>query len=92
MGHYPEAAIFRRFSSLNILNLLSLQAELVDLQVQFRDLCAEDDESNDSSENQYSTYFRRLRGSEDSLQYEKLLEIRKKLNEYSKAMESNADR
>ena len=84
MGHYPEAAVFRRFGALNMLNLLSLQAELVDLQVQFRDLWAEDDVSTDLSEKQFSTYFRVLRNSENSLQYEKLLEIRQKLQQYSK--------
>ena len=84
MGHYPEAAIFRRFGSLNMLTLLSLQAELIDLQAQFRDMCAEDNSSYDPIEKQFSTYFRLLRGAEDSIQYEKLLEIRRKLQEYSK--------
>jgi hypothetical protein len=83
MGHYPEAAIFRRFGSLNMLNLLSLQAELVDLQVQFRDIWVEDEGSPDDSEKQFSTYFRTLRKSEDSLQFTMLLDIRKKLQEYS---------
>lgn len=83
MGHYPEAAIFRRFNSLNMLNLLSLQAELVDLQIQFGDMCAEDDESTDVDEKEFSTYFRKMRNSADSLQYETLLDIRRKLNDYS---------
>lgn len=84
MGHYSEAAIFRRFGSLNMLTLLSLQAELIDLQAQFRDMCAEDDGSDDPSEKRFSTYFRVLRGAENSIQYETLLDIRKKLQEYSK--------
>jgi hypothetical protein len=84
MGHYPEIAIFRRFGPLNMLNLLSLQAELVDLEVQFRDLWDEDEHSGDPSEELYSTYFRELRNSEDSVHYNMLLEIRKKLDEYSK--------
>ena len=83
MGYYPEAAIFRRFGSLNMLNLLSLQAELVDLQVQFRDIWAEDNSSLDLNEKDYSTYFRKLRQSENSLQYEMLLNIRRLLREYS---------
>ncbi|KAL1599491.1 hypothetical protein SLS60_007294 [Paraconiothyrium brasiliense] len=69
-----------------MLNLLSLQAELVDLQVQFRDLWAEDDTSTDSGEKQFSTYFRVLRNSENSLQYDKLLEIRQKLQDYNAAL------
>jgi len=83
MGHYPEAAIFRRFSSLNMLNLLSLQAELIDLQVQFRDIWAEDEDSPDDTEKAFSTYFHKLRNSEDSHQLMMLLDIRKKLYEYS---------
>lgn len=83
MCHYPETAIFRRFGALNMLNLLSLQAELIDLQVQFRDIWVEDDASVDLDEKDYSTYFRKLVKSETSLQYEMLLEARKKLQEYS---------
>jgi hypothetical protein len=83
MGHYPETAIFRRFGSLNMLNLLSLQAELVDLQVQFRDIWIEDETSPDDSEKQFSTYFRVLRKSEDSHQFAMVLDIRKKLQAYS---------
>lgn len=83
MGQYSETAIFRRFGALNAITLLSLQAELIDLQVQFRDIWAEDDRSDDSDEQQFSTYFRRLRESGDSIQYEMLQEIRAKLREYS---------
>lgn len=86
MSRYSEAAVFRRFGALNMLNLLSLQAELIDLQDQFHDMWAEDDDSSDPNEKQFSTYFRLLRGAEDSFQYEKLNEIRKKLHEYSKLM------
>jgi hypothetical protein len=83
MGHYPEAAILRSFGSLNMLNLLSLQAELVDLEVQFRDIWVDDDNSPDDSEKQYSTSFRQLHHSGDSIQFKMLLDIRKKLSEYS---------
>jgi len=83
MGHYSEAAIFRRFGALNMLNLLSLQAELVDLQVQFRDVWIEDETSSDNSEKLFSTHFRTLRKSEDSHHLKMLIEIRQKLQEYS---------
>ncbi|KAH0000756.1 hypothetical protein KCU78_g15219, partial [Aureobasidium melanogenum] len=86
MGQYSETAIFRRFGVLNAITLLSLQAELIDLQVQFRDIWAEDDRSDDSDEQQFSTYFRKLRESGDSIQYEMLQEIRAKLREYNDAM------
>jgi hypothetical protein len=83
MGQYPEAAILRRFNALNMLNLLSLQAELVHLQVQFRDIWDEDELSTDPTEKQYSTRFQTLVNSEDSLQYKMLCTIRTKLQEYS---------
>jgi hypothetical protein len=82
MGHYPEAAIFRRLGALNMLSLLSLQAELANLQVQLRDLWAEDEASHEDSERMFSTYFRAVRNSGNSLQYEMLLNIRQKLQEY----------
>jgi hypothetical protein len=83
MGHYPEAAISRRFRCLNMLNLLSLQAELIDMQVRFRDIWDEDERSTEENESQFSTYFRKLWKSEDSLQHTMLLDIRRKLVEYS---------
>lgn len=83
MGQYPEVAIFRRFGPLNMLNLLSLQAELIDLQVEFRDIWAEDEESTDDTEKRFSTYFRQLHNAEDSFQLKKLKTIRDKLQEYS---------
>jgi hypothetical protein len=86
MGHYPEAAIFRRFGALNTIHLLSLQAELIDLQVQFRDICAEDDRMGDPDEQEFSTFFRKLRACEDSLQYDMLKDIRAKLREYSMSL------
>ncbi|KAF3004794.1 hypothetical protein E8E13_002928 [Curvularia kusanoi] len=57
MAKYTEAAIFRRFNDLNMMSLLSLQAELVDMQAQLREMWAEDDESHDAVEKQFSTYF-----------------------------------
>ncbi|KAJ8106799.1 hypothetical protein OPT61_g9302 [Boeremia exigua] len=69
------------------MSLLSLQAELVDLQAQLRDMWAEDDELGDADEKRFSTYFRVLRGSgnpEDCMQYAKLVEMRTKLREYRK--------
>ncbi len=42
-------AIFRRFEDLNMLNLMALQAELLELRGLFRDQCRRDDESNPGS-------------------------------------------
>lgn len=86
MGNYRRVAIFRRFGALNMLNLLSLQAELVELEVHFKDVCAEDNESNDPVEQNFSKYFHELRKSENKAndeQYQMLLTLRKKLQEYS---------
>ncbi|TVY80581.1 hypothetical protein LSUE1_G007655 [Lachnellula suecica] len=86
MGSLSESAIFRRFGTLNMVNLLSLQAELVQLQVEFQDICHEDDHSEDPSDKLFSSCFRDLRNSAGGVndeQWRKLLDIRKKLSEYN---------
>ena len=45
MADHAEAAIFRRFDTLNIKNLLYMQAELVDLEDQLHDIESEDKKS-----------------------------------------------
>lgn len=85
MGPYPEAAIFRRFGPLAMLNLLSLQAELVDLELEFRRIRSTDDTSNDPTERNFSSYFKDLHMSEggnNARQYQLLMKIRHKLKEY----------
>ena len=49
MGPNPDVAIFRRFGALNMLNLMSLQVELVDLEAQLSDIAREDDTSDDTN-------------------------------------------
>lgn len=86
MGPYPDIAIFRRFGPLNMLNLLSLQAELVELEADLRDIWSADNDSQNEEEQEFATYFRSLRKSEggpNDGQYQMLLEIRRKLLEYS---------
>lgn len=92
MGQYPETAIFRRFGDLNMLNILSLQAELIDLRVEFRDTWAEDDGSAEPGEKEYSTWFRKLIKAEDSIQLDLLNKIREKLRLYSKFRSVHSDR
>ena len=84
MGPRPEAAIFRRFGSLTAINLLSLQAELIDLEVQLRDTWKEDDESPDPDVQLYSVDFWTLHRSKspNNLQLELLLRSRDKLQQY----------
>lgn len=86
MGRYTEASIFRRFGSLVALNIMSLQAELVELQDEFYDICGGDELSGKDPHNRYSRHFRTLReslNSDNPARYEKLLAIREKLHEYS---------
>ena len=86
MGPYQETAIFRRFGPLNMLNLLGLQAELVELDASFRGIWNENNMSLDEDEKAFLVNFRKLRefeGSGKDLQYQKLIQIRQKLKEYS---------
>jgi hypothetical protein len=84
MGREEEIAIFRRFNELNMLNLLSFQAEILELQIKFRDICQEDDESGDQTREKFSEYFRvlhRSSGTQNNCQYQMLLTIREKMKE-----------
>jgi hypothetical protein len=86
MSLSPETAIFRRFGELNMLNLLRLQAELHDLEHQLQEIRGEDALSKDPVRTGYVNDFRLMRDwmeEGDSLQYDMLLNIGKKLEEYS---------
>lgn len=90
MGNYTEMAIFRRFSDLNYLNALSLQADIQELQVHLGDICYEDNTSSDPERVTYSKYYHALRKSAEGCngdQYEMLMKIRAKLDEYSEDCE-----
>lgn len=88
MGSNTDVAIFRSFGTLNMLNLLGLQAELVDLEAQLSDIRQEDDTSDNANRMMYSERFWLLRQSleedGDDVQWQMQLSIRKKLVEYSK--------
>ncbi|KAK8038926.1 hypothetical protein PG993_007337 [Apiospora rasikravindrae] len=92
----PENAIFRKFGLLNTINLLRLQAELVDLEQQLDDVWSLDrNASPDSENNSRDAKDRRLYGldfwhmrkckeeGKDSIQLDLLEDIGKKLDEYS---------
>ena len=87
LGPYPELAHFRRFGSLNMLNLLSLQAELTHLKVRFDAIASRDDKAhNYNTTSRYSKSFRAMLvfpPEKRPEQWKLLLEIRAKLNEYS---------
>ena len=86
MMQSPETAIFRRFKDLNMMNLLRLQAELHDMERQLQEIREEDAQSRDPFRSSYATDFRLMRDCKetgDSLQYELLLTIGEKIQEYS---------
>ncbi|KAK7977833.1 hypothetical protein PG996_003883 [Apiospora saccharicola] len=92
----PENAIFRKFGLLNMINLLRLQAELVDLEQQLDDVWSLDrTASNEIEHNSHDAEDRRLYGLDfwhmrtckeerkDSIQLDLLEDIGKKLDEYT---------
>lgn len=88
MSFHPDTAIFRRFDHLNMMNLLSLQAELMDLEVHLQNIRSEDETSGDPLRMLHAVNFHEMRQSKkegDDLQWRILLDIRAKLQEYSTA-------
>jgi hypothetical protein len=88
-----ETAIFRRFSRLNMLVLMSLQAELMDLEDEFEQTCLEDEQVSDGDERKkFSVDFKALKAAKapNDLQYKNLIKIKDKLGEYSKHRPWNA--
>ncbi|MCJ1403531.1 hypothetical protein MMC11_006754 [Xylographa trunciseda] len=87
MGKYSDVAIFRRFQSLNMVNLMRLQAGLLDLEAQYRRACSEDDtDTNNPVAQQYSRIFAVLHDSKDNeshAQLDLLDKIREQLKDYS---------
>jgi hypothetical protein len=69
-----------------MLNLLSLQAELVELETRFRETCEEDDLSAVGNDHLHSVYFNALRsshGSDNDAQLDLIFQIQDKLGKYS---------
>jgi hypothetical protein len=86
MSSYPDKAVFRRFGELNLLNLLRLQAELQEMEHQLKVIRKEDAESRDPTRACYAKDFRAMRDNQelgDSEQYELLIQVGLKLQEYS---------
>ena len=85
MSQNRDAAIFRRFGLLNMMNLLRLQAELQDLEQQLKEIWKEDREAVSSRRRDFGKDFRTMRHhmEADSTQYDMLEEIGLKLREYS---------
>lgn len=87
MAAYSDVAIFRTFGALNAQNLLHLQAELVHLEKELRDIIKDDSGSHDLSRKELHHCWQELNQSlepgKDPIQWMKCLEIREKLREYS---------
>ncbi|KAF4437647.1 hypothetical protein F53441_12982 [Fusarium austroafricanum] len=93
MGEFPETAIFRRFRQLNMLHLLRLQAELHGMEDELLEVIEGDQKSDVPHRKDYSRSFfllQRFAGqgkdADDSEQYELLLGIGNKLQEYNTAL------
>lgn len=82
MGKERNIAIFRRFDDLSILCLLSLQAEIVQLEKEFKIECSADDTNGRHPASEYSSNFRLARDNK-SEQHIKLKAIRELIKEYS---------
>lgn len=87
MSEHPEDAILRRFETLNLQNLLYLQAEIIGLQQDLRLLESENDSSTDPDVQRFALDWYSLAHLHDSdgaeKQWTKFLEVRAKLQEYS---------
>jgi len=88
MGAHPETAILRRFGSLNALNLLYLQAELTNLENALQKEAKADAESGHFDRTLYNRDWQSLSESVTTengnpRQWELILQVREKLNEYS---------
>jgi len=90
MASHDEFAILRRFRSLNMQNLLYLQAELISLGAELAELARQDSQH---PERPYHSkdWWSLANGleEEDREQWEKVLEIREKLDIYSASKPSS---
>jgi hypothetical protein len=84
MSNHDELAIFRRFQDLNTLNLLYSQAEIIHLEAELKSL-REVDKSHPERDFHHRDWWSLAYSQEDGNkeQWQKVLEIRKKLEAYS---------
>ena len=92
-GHF---LIFQKFESISAQNLLYLQAEITNLKESIDKIAQIDSENPERKD--FAVDWETLSSSTDSIQYEKWLELRRKLKEYCKnffkdyQLQSNAHR
>lgn len=86
MACATELGIFRRFGTLNVQNLLYLQAELTHLESELRTLEKADRDSGGPFKSVYCHdwwHLSQVETEETNSQWQKFLELRSKLKEYS---------
>jgi len=84
MSHHDELAIFRRFGTLNLQNLLYLQAELTHLEEDLRKIVANDQaHPGRQFHTKYWYSLAHSENDEEKEQWDKVLQIRETLKEYS---------
>jgi hypothetical protein len=85
VSQYPGMAIFRRFARLNAQNLLYMQSEISQLGLELDLIALQDSQSNDPKRRSFHTYVHYLKTATgpDSLQWQKIMEMRGRLKEYS---------
>ncbi|KAH8660568.1 hypothetical protein BX600DRAFT_514160 [Xylariales sp. PMI_506] len=87
MGRHEEFAIFRRFRTLNMQNLLYMQAEITELEDQLKKIVQQD--TRDTDKSFYAKDWWSLSQSPEDVektQWNKCLAIRTKLKEYNEAL------
>ena len=84
MATHNELAIFRRFETLNMQNLLYLQAEITHLETELRKLANDDTRHKDRKDHSKDWWsLSQGEGDGDTEQWETVLELREKLEKYS---------
>jgi hypothetical protein len=84
MVECDDVVIFRQFRNLNMINLMRLQAKLMDLELSYSKECSDDDSSNDITRKGFTQSFYNLREyGPESRQSELLDQIQCTLYKYS---------
>jgi len=92
MAKHSEVAIFERFDFLNIINLVYLQAELVELEIELKASMKDDLDSRDDERQRGARDWWFLSRSKESKTWEIMLKIRTKLQEYSYRLQTPVKR
>ncbi|CAN9150506.1 unnamed protein product [Alternaria sp. RS040] len=77
------SGIFKQFAELNVRNLLYMQAELLCLEQELEAITHVDENGNDPTTKNFARSVWEMKKAPDSPQWDKILEIRKKLREYN---------